>query len=430
MPLPITRPDAGFELASKATMMLIGAALLALAIGALVWLNLQQIGATQRAIIDEALPAMDAAQRVAHFNLSISERVDELAGASSAAAIERRVRELDSAFVDLRRLVGRLVDQRFDATLRGKLAAALDALDAQRADLAQTAARALALQRQQDAALAAHDAALSAFEAHAETLVAGASAATSASLAALYKQTAAGTATPSLLQTLDHLADVDIDLLERSHELQRAGLALGSALARIADADDGPALAALREQAATALATLERRVADISDDEHRLRTNRHLRQLATSMNDDGVFARRLQQLEMARQIDAQRAGIRRLAARMNAQAGALIDAASRSIAQASGDSRQAVNRGMFGFLVSIALLGLGLAAGFWAIFRHHLRHRVKAVASALDAFAAGDYDMPLRLDTSGPLAPLSDALEKCRIAHLRRQHRPAAKTGD
>ncbi len=136
MPLPITRPDAGFELASKATMMLIGAALLALAIGALVWLNLQQIGATQRAINDEALPAMDAAQRVAHFNLSISERVDELAGASSAAAIERRVRELDSAFVDLRRLVGRLVDQRFDAMLRGKLAAALDALDAQRADLA------------------------------------------------------------------------------------------------------------------------------------------------------------------------------------------------------------------------------------------------------------------------------------------------------
>ena len=428
MPVWMKPPDAGFDLVTKLALVFIGATLITLAVAAVAWLNFQQVGATQRAIIDDALPAMDAAQAVAHFNLGMSGRIDALAEADSTGVIERRQRELDSAFVEVRRLADRLVDQRFDTSLRGDLAAALDTLDTLRSDLAQSVTRALTLGAQADAAFSAHHTALAALEASAGILAAGAAAATTATISSLYALPAANNSAPVMLDTLDRLVEVDLDLMERSSELQQFALAFKSALARLALEDDLAALPALREKASTALEVLSRRVDDIGDAEQRFRTQRHVRQLATGLGTDGVFALHRQQLELDRDISTQRASINRLAARVNAQAGALIDAASRTIDEASRESRDAVTRGMFGFLIAAALLGLGLVAALWAVFRQHVQRRVEVMESAVHAMAAGQYDVPISVDTSGPLAPLGEALEQLRLTHLRnqREHPPPA----
>lgn len=425
MPVWTKRPDTGFDLVTKLTLVFIGAALITLAVAAVAWLNFQQIGAAQRAIIDDALPAMDAAQAVAHFNLGMSGRIDALVGAQSIAVIERRQGELNSAFIELRRLVDQLENQRFDTNLRGNLASTLDTLDAMRANLAQSATRALTVDAQASAAFSAHQSAIVALEASAATLAAGAAAATTATISNLYAQPAAENSAPVILGTLDRLVEIDIDLMERTSELQQRALTFKSALARLALEQDLAALPALREQASATLKVLTRRIEDIEDPEQRFRTNRHVRQLAAILGTEGVFALRRQQLELSRDIGTQRNGINRLAARMNTQAGALIDAASRTIDRASRESRDAVNRGIFGFLVAAALLALGLVAALWYVFRRHVQQRVTAMASSVHGLAAGQYDVPISVDASGPLAPLGQALEELRLAHLRdqRQHR-------
>ena len=83
---------------------------------------------------------------------------------------------------------------------------------------------------------------------------------------------------------------------------------------------------------------------------------------------------------------------------------------------------------MFGFLIAAALLGLGLVAALWAVFRQHVQRRVEVMETAVHAMATGQYDVPISVDTSGPLAPLGEALEQLRLAHLRnqREHPPPA----
>lgn len=421
MPIWMKRPDAGFDLVTKLALVFVGAAVITLAIAAVAWLNFQQIASAQRAIIDDALPAMDAAQAVAHFNLAMRGRIEQLADAQSPAAIERRQRELNSAFVTLRRLVDQLADQRFDKNLRGNLATALDALDALRTELAQTAVRALAVGALADDAFSTQRKALAALEESAETLAAGASTATTATITGLYVVPAAEGRAPVMLDTLDRLVEQDIDRMERTDELQRVTLTYASALERLALENDPAALPALHGQAGAALEVIERRVEGIADAEQQLRTGRHVRQLVSALRDDGVFALRQQQLELSQRISAQRDSAHRLAARMNTQAGALIDAASRSIEAASRESRGAINRGMFGFLGAAALLALGMAAVLWHVFRNHVQYRVAAMTSSVHGLTAGQYDVPISVDASGPLAPLGEALEHFRLAQLRRQ---------
>ncbi|NMG45573.1 response regulator [Aromatoleum toluvorans] len=410
----LARLDARLGLIGKVRLALAAAALLTLVVTATAWLSFQQVVATQRAIIDDAVPAMDAVQAVTRLNLRVGALVEQLGRAETGADVERLQQASREQLAEMRNLLQRLGRQHFEPALGTAAAATLDAIEANLARQADDMRQRITLGERERTLLAAHQRAVLTLVMLAESLAANASTATTATISGLYPLIGAGRARERIYDSLDRLIEVNFDRMERMAELQMVCFKLKTLLERLEREENADALAGLRDEFDGNLAVLHRRLQDIIDPNRKASGVAEYETLAGGVAVDGLFAVRGQRLERAVSFRRLRDEGGTLAAQLGEQAGALAASAGRAIDLAGEESRRAVERGIVGFLTVGAILFFALMATLWVLFRFHVLGRLKDMETAVRAVGSGDYDIPIPDVGNDPLTPLARALEQFR----------------
>ncbi|WP_332675432.1 TMAO reductase system sensor histidine kinase/response regulator TorS [Aromatoleum sp.] len=410
----IERLDARFGLMGKVLLVLAAAALLTVVVAATAWLSFQQVVATQRALIDDAVPAVDAVQGVARLNMRVAALAEQLGRASSAAEVDRLQRTFGEQLAEIRGLLQRLDRQHFEPDLSVSAAATLDAIAANLSQQVDDVRRRIELGNRERGLLAENRRAVLALVMLAESLSANASTSTIATVSGLYPLVDSAPPKERVFESLDRLVEVNIDRMERMAELQLVCFNLKTLLERAEREESGEALAALQADFAGNLEVLQRRLEDIPDPARKGSGLVEYEVLAAAVVPDGLFALAQDRLERAGAFRRLRDDGAALGAKLTDQVGALVSAARVAIDAAGEESKRAVDRGMFGFLAVAAMLFFALIGTLWVLFRHHLLRRLQGMEAAVRALGRGDFDVAIATPGNDPLGPLARALEQFR----------------
>lgn len=411
----VERLDQRLGLTGKLALALVAGALLSLAVAATAWLSFRGVVTAQRAIFDEALPAVEAVQAMARLNTGLVALVDRLGRAESGDEVARLQRSGREQLAALGGVLQRLQAQRFEPEVTAEAGRALQAIAANLEAQAAAIERLLGLRQQQLAQLAEQRRALTALGGLAESLAANASTATSTTIASLYPLVQRGADRERVLDALDRLAEVDIDRIERMSELQLLCFNLKTQLERLEREDDSAAIDPLRRAYGEQLGVMQRRLQDVRDPQRRAAALGQHGLLVHSLAPAGLFALRAEGLALAQRLTALRTEGAARALDLGEQGARLLEASRRSIQGATDASRLAVDRGMGGFLAVAALLFAGLMLSLWLILRSHLVGRLQEMEGLVRALGRGDLDVAIRpRDARDPLAPLAQALEQFR----------------
>lgn len=392
--------------------------ILTVLVSAVTWLSFQRVAETQRALIDDAIPALDAAQSVAQLKIRLVHLSDRLGQAES----EDQLVPLENALLtQLGKMRDLLVPQRLNQTDAPDSAGFLQAIEENVLRQSQLVRQRIALQEQERRLLALHQGAARTLAKLSETFVANAFTTTSASICTLFSQQDAQASGEARLKSVDRLIEVILDHLERMSELQLVCLTLEALLEQFEREFDATALAHLERRFATHLEVLQRRLLDIGDPVRRETGLAQFKILSSAVEPDGLFALRAQNIRLTHSLQAVRDQDAVLAAGLTDRVTALVKTAGNSIDVASDASRRAYNRGIIGFLATGGLLFLALIATLWALLRFEVFGRLRGMEQAVRDVAAGNYDIDIPVGRNGPLAPLSRAVAQFRDDARERQ---------
>lgn len=389
------------------------ASLLTVVMATMAWISFQQVVSTHGKIVNEAIPAMESVQSLVNSNSRISGLVEQLQRAESS----EETRQISAGITDQLQGMGRVLDrlhqQNFARDMSSPVRSTVAAMDENfRRQVQQTLLRVEAEQIERDA-FSRQRAALDALLGLSEFLVANASATTTANIANLYRLIDGNSQRALLYDTLDRLIEVDVDAMERMSELQLLCSNLKTVLDQLQNAHKPEQVAGLEASFVAGLKTLKRRIDDLRDPGLQQDSLKHYKVLA-SPDASGPFAMRRQRL--AQVIALQQLGSEGsvLVSQLNETASALSIAAGKAIDSARTQSKSAVDRVLVGFLLVVALFGVGLLVTLWAVFKHHVVDRLKGMETAVRALSTGNFEVSLTTSEQDPLAPLGRALEQVR----------------
>jgi len=409
----IGRLDARLGLIGKILLTLGASALLTLLVASLAWLSFRQVVDTQREIVEDAAPAMEAVQAMARLNTRTVALVAQIGRAQSAEELDRLLRSGKEQLGELRALLPRLDARHVDPRLMSMMSSTMDQIERNLEQQAHDASQWLQLGQQEASAFAAQQRAVAALMRLAESLAANASTATTATVSSLYPLLERAADRQAVLDSLDRLIEVDIDRAERMSELQSVCFSLKTQLERLALEDDIDAAHGLRPTFATDLEVLQRRLLDIRDAGRRDEGRAQHALLAQSLAPDGLFDLHVQRLALGTRLLQLRDAGGKLARELNDAGDALVAASSLAIRQAGESANRAVDRGTLGFFAVATLLFCSLMGTLWVIFRFDVLDRLKDLEAAVRALNAGHLDIEIRHAGRGdPLAPLVQALEQ------------------
>ena len=183
-----------------------------------------------------------------------------------------------------------------------------------------------------------------------------------------------GQGAPSLAEreaARERVLDLDIDSLERMHELNLTVHALGFLIGRLDELDSGARLQAARVEFAAHLALLARRLADIADPGGREQGERVLRLLASALDEEGTFALRAREIALRAQVETLQGVVGELTTELDALAGELIHRGGRILAAAGSAAERSATSGLIAFgVIAAALLLVTLGVTVHALRRH------------------------------------------------------------
>ena len=191
------------------------------------------------------------------------------------------------------------------------------------------------------------------------------------------------------LAARDRLLDVDLDSLERMHELALTIHSLGALVDRLDEFDNPQRLQAAHAQFDTLLTRLGRRVRDITAPGARQQASELHALLATALAPGGAFDMRTAELELRERIETAQAEIGHLTTELDALAGELIHRGGRLLAAAGLSAERSATSGVLTFGVIGAALLLITALVIIRMLRKHTLGRLQALEEATLALAAG-----------------------------------------
>lgn len=439
-------PARRFGLRERLLLGLLLGALATVMVALVGWISFQRVVASQQAIVRDTLPAADALHEAVRGNARLAALAPRLARADSKAELEQLRAMLGADLPLIRDRLGALDSPHVEPDLRDRLRATGEALAARLDAMADTLAERLRLRDELAALGRTLRAQVEALEALAGTQADNATALLVSTLTSLMQPPPAGGGLEPAARAAarDRLLDLDLDTLERMHELSLTVHALGALVDRLDEFDTGARLAGARTEFAARLALLARRLRDIADPVVRAQGMALHDGLATALAPAGAFAVRGQALELRAQADALQTEVGTLTTELDALAGELIHRGGRILASASLAAERSATSGLmaFGAIGAALLLVTALVTG--RVLRRHTLGRLLALEQATLALAAGRRDV--RIDTAGDdeLASLSralerfrnDAIERDRLAEALRQqqqaleHEVAARTAE
>lgn len=407
----------------RVSLALAAAALLTAAVAGMAWLGFSRVVDLQRRIIDDTVPAMEAVRATTQLNTQTLALVGQLGRAQDVDEVDRLRRSGGEQLAQARVLLERLARQRFEPGLAAAAIATLDAMGENLERQATEVRRSLELNQGVRAALSRHQHAVGELMLLAEALAANASTYTTATVSSLYPMLERGAGAAEIVASLDRLIEVDVDRMERMSELQLVCFRLLSGLERVDAERESAALFGLSRQFAADLAVLARRIQDFRDPTRKAAALRHHATLAAGRAPGGLFSLQADRITLGERLDQRRRDGAALAARLDEQGGALLEASRLAVGRVGEGSREAIARGAVGFIAVGAVLLTAVLAALWVIFRHDLLDRLKAMETAVRALMAGRFDVTIRRGPGGhdPLAPLVQALEQFREHAIERQ---------
>lgn len=403
-----------FGLIGKVLLVFGAAALLTVVIAVMAWLSFHQVVSSQKTIINEAIPAMDAVQDLARSNTRIIALMQQLGLATSVPEAQRMQTALGEQLTHMRTQLRKLDQHKFNPVLSSAAHATVTAIDDNLRQQSGKIIERLALEQHEKAQIVLQRQAAQSLITLSESLVANTSAATTTTIANIYPMIEGGRARNLIFETLDRLIEVNVDSMERMSEFQLTCFNLKTLLERLESEEDVRVIGALRSRFSDNLATLERRIQDIRDPDRKLSGLHNYRILTAAVDAGGLFDIRRQELELMASILRLRGQSGVLASQLNEQASLLVAAGGKAIDTAGNQSRRAVDRGLTGFLAVAALLFLVLVATLWVLFRYHILGRLQGMEAAVRALDSGNYEVHITTAGNDPLAPLGRALEQFR----------------
>jgi two-component system sensor histidine kinase TorS len=409
--------------------------LLALFLGALAtvlvavvgWVSFQRVVGSQQAIIRDTLPAADALHEAVRGNARLAALAPRLARVESAAELVQLRTLLADESARIRERLAALQSPHVEADLRARLQATGDALALRLEATGDTIAARLALRASRNRAAEALREAIDALDGLARMHTENATALLVTTLTSLLQpegNALRGAAPPAAsLSTAseaernaarDRLLDLDLDTLERMHELSLTVHALAFLIDRLDEVDSAERLQAARADLGGHLALLDRRVGDIPDPSARAQGRQLYDAVARALAGGGVVDLRSLEIELRARSDALQNDVGSLTTELDALAGELIHRGGRILASAGSAAERSATSGLIAFGVIAAALLLITAVVSWHVLRRHTLGRLLALEQATLALAAGQRDVVI--DTAGDdeLASLSRALERFR----------------
>ncbi len=411
-------PRRRFGLRERLLVALVLGAMATVVVAVVGWISFQRVVGSQQAIIRDTLPAADAAVR---GNARLAALAPRLVRVESAAELAQLRTLLAAESARIRERLAALQSPHVEPELRTRLQATGEALAARLEAMGDTIATRLALRASRARAAEALREAIDALDGLARIHTENATALLVATLTGLLQPPAPGAALARApvdgaerAAARDRLLDLDLDTLERMHELTLTVHGLAFLIDRLDEVDSAARLQAARAELARHLDLLERRVRDIPDPGARAQGLQLHDAVARALADGGAVDLRSLEIELRARSDDLQNEVGSLTTELDALAGELIHRGGRILASAGSAAERSATSGLIAFGVIAAALLLVTAAVSWHVLRRHTLGRLLALERATLALAGGQRDVVI--DTSGDdeLASLSRALERFR----------------
>lgn len=428
-------PARRFGLRERLLLGLLLGALATVMVAVVGWISFQRVVASQQAIVRDTLPAADALHEAVRGNARLAALAPRLARADSSAELAQLRAMLEADVPMIRDRLGALDSPHVEPELRTRLQATGEVLAVRLGAMADTIAERLRLRDDLAAMGRTLRAQVDALETLAGTQADNATALLVSTLTALMQPSQPGGALEGAARAAasDRLLDLDLDTLERMHELSLTVHALGALVDRLDELDTDERLDAARSEFGARLALLARRLRDIGDPVARAQGVALHDGLGAALAPAGAFALRAHALALRTHGDALQGEVGTLTTELDALAGELIHRGGRILASAGLAAERSATSGLVAFGVIGAALLLVTALVIGRVLRRHTLGRLLALEEATLALAAGGREV--KIDTAGDdeLASLSralerfrnDAIERDRLAEALRQQQAA-----
>lgn len=423
-------PRRRFGLRERLLLALIFGALATVLVAVVGWVSFQRVVGSQQAIIRDTLPAADALHEAVRGNARLAALAPRLVRVESAAELDQLRTVLAAESTRIRERLAALQSPHVEPELRTRLQATGEALSVRLDAMGDTIATRLSLRAARTQAAAALREAIDALDGLARMHTENATALLVTTLTSLLQpggevsgagsalgpspapQPAAPNADRNAAR--DRLLDLDLDTLERMHELTLTVHALAFLIDRLDEVDSAERLQSARADLAGHLALLDRRVRDIPDPAARAQGRALHDALASALAGGGAVDLRALEIELRARSDGLQNEVGSLTTELDALAGELIHRGGRILASAGSAAERSANSGLIAFGVIAAALLLITAVVSWHVLRRHTLGRLLDLEQATLALAAGQRDVVIDTTGEDEIASLSRALERFR----------------
>lgn len=398
------------------------------------WFSFQRVVDSQAALVRETLPAADALHDTVRANARLAAVAPRLARADSMAELSQLRTLLDRELPQIHDRLAALDSPHVEDELRQRLQHTAASLSAQLDAMAEAIAERLALQSRRTALVGRLREQIGMLEGVARIQADNATAFLVATLTAMLHRQEGTSSTHG--HTGERVLDLDIDTLERMHELNLTVNALGAVVDRVEELDTQSTLALARQHFETRLALLLRRVRDMPDPGSRAQALELHGLLSAALSPEGAFAIRGREIELLEGTSALQIRVGELTTELDVLAGELIHRGGRILASASLAAERSATPGFIAFSILAAALLLFSTTVIVHVMRRQTLSRLLALESATLALAAGQRDVDIDTRGDDELASLSralehfrqDAIERDRLAEALRLEREGLET--
>lgn len=428
-------PRRRFGLRERLLLGLLLAALGTVMVAVVGWVSFQRVVASQQAIVRDTLPAADALHETVRGNARLAALAPRLGRVESRDELAQLQAALEKDLALVRERLDSLSAAHVEAELRSRLMATASRLAERLRTMADTVGARLLLREASVAEGQRLRVQVDALDALARTQSDNATALLVSTLTVLLQDGEASSAAIEAVRpgARDRLLDLDLDALERMHELVLAAHALGGLLDRLDEVDGEDRLRAARQAFDAERVLLGRRLRDIADPGGRAEGEMLHAGLGAALAPAGAFALRGQEIALRSSAEGLQAEIGQLTTELDALAGELIHRGGRLLAAAGLAAERSATSGLVAFGAIGGALLLVTALVIIHVLRRHTLGRLLALEEATLALAAGRRDVVI--DTAGDdeIASLSralvhfrnDALERDRLAEALREQQQA-----
>ena len=411
-------PRRRFGLRERLLLGLLFGALATVVVAVVGWLSFQRVVGSQQAIIRDTLPAADALHEAVRGNARLAALAPRLARVESSAELDQLRAVLDAESARIRERLAALQSPHVEPELRKRLQATGEALSVRLDAMGDTIAARLALRAARTRAAGALRESIEALDDLARMHTENATALLVTTLTSLL-QPQPGAAPPAVSggaagEARDRLLDLDLDTLERMHELTLTVHGMAFLVDRLDELDSSARLQSARAELAAHLALLDRRLRDIPDPAARAQGRQLHDAIAGAFASDGAVELRRNEIELRARSEALQIEVGSLTTELDALAGELIHRGGRILAAAGSAAERSATSGLIAFGIIAAALLLVTAVVSWHVLRRHTLGRLLALEQATLALAAGQRDVAIDTTGDDELASLSRALERFR----------------